>query len=455
MNCKLCLLFLLSTSILVSAEQPTSVPGKYAMTPQAFPPLDWVINREVQPYPVYGIYTWFGEYTQLREQIKKVGWSTLRIGGPKNDENMKMLFEDGHNFVCFTGSHTGVKVGKRDKYDSDEAYLEARRKDATSFLKRFGANGNFYKEFPQFADRHIPFIMIHNEPNFHYMWKAGSEAQREALYAKLAPMITDLVREHSPKSKVIGFTAGGAGAGDLRFVKNVLKIDPRCITEVDGFATHPYVDPVPPETHNIRKWGSYSIANSLNTLRKNFDEYKRKDILVWYTEAGWKIGKKDGGAYDEKPEKIVSLDLQAAYSCRYYALALRLGVSCVTNMFITDTDGFNGGFFDRLNDMKWRPSAYAVQNMIKTMPHPALQAAQSDGKDGNYIYEFTSHALKKNSPTVIMAYRVEDPAKVDIQVEWKKVEVIDMYGESQTVLADNGVINTEIGPLPIYLREAK
>ena len=450
---KLLLSCALSSSLLFQAhalEQPATIPEGYLMTEQKLPPLADIVNRARPDYPVYGIYTWFGEYKQLREQIKQVGWSTLRIGGPTSDENMAMLFEDGHNFCCMASGK-----GKRDKFDSDETYIKASLEGLNEFFDRFGAGGSFYKSHPQFADRYIPFMTLRNEPNFHYMYKAGSEAQREALYAKLAPQLIELIKKRSPKTKIIGFTAGGAGAGDLRFIKHVLEIDKRALTETDVFSTHPYVDPAAPETNKIEKWGSYSIANSLFVLRRTFDQYGKKDIPVWYTEGGFKISKADGAAYNIPAKQTVPIKLQAAYNCRYYAWALRLGVDCVTTMFITDTDGYPGGFFDRLNDMKWRPNAFALQNMIRIMPHPVLRGAQADGEDGIYIFEFGKHAQKKNSPSVLMAYRVEGPKTVDITVTSTKTKITDMLGGETIVDTPNRSLKQEIGPYPIYIEEAK
>lgn len=156
-------------------------PARWHYEKPPVPPVEEIARREAAPYPVYGIYTWFGEYEKLREDIKKVGWSTLRIGGPTTDANMRMLFEDG-------------------------------------------------------------------------------------------------------------------------------------------------------------------------------------------------------AAYDTADWKHVPLDFHAAYLCRYYAFSLRLGVSCVTPMFVTDTDGFPGGFFDRLDEWKWRPAADAVRTMIDVMPHPKLIGSQA-GRD--------------------------------------------------------------------------
>ncbi len=413
--------------------------------PQNLPPLEWVKSIEPAPFPVYGIYTWMGEFNQLRDEIKEVGYKTLRVGGKYSDENMKALFDTGLNFTLMAPDG-----GRRDAFETDDAYIDASLQALSEFLDRFGENGSFYQEFPEYQGRFIPYMQLRNEPNFHYMYKAGTEAEREKLYAGLGPRLADLIRVKSPRTKIIAFTAGGAGAGDLRFVKHVLELDKRNITEVDVFSTHPYVNPVPPELNIKESWGSYSIANSLASLRKNFEEYGKENITVWYTEGGWTISPEEGGAYKDKKDNVPLLH-HAAYTCRYYATAVRLGVQCVTGMFITDTDGFAGGHFDRLNDFAWRPTAFAVQNMIRLMPHPKLDGIQSDGEEMTYIYEFKSDALDSESQIVIMAYRIEGPKEVEISVPFENGFVTKMLGDTESIKSTDGKVSVELGPYPVYL----
>jgi len=136
------------------------------------------------------------------------------------------------------------------------------------------------------------------------------------------------------------------------------------------------------------------------------------------------------------------------------ARAVRLGVQCVTVMFITDTDGHAGGHFDRLRDFAWRPTAHAVRNMIQQMPHPKLAGIQSDGENLNHVYEFKSDALDPGSPVVIMAFRIQDPRMVRIKVPYRRARVTDMLGDSVEVEAKGGKIAVELGPYPVYVRKA-
>jgi hypothetical protein len=255
---------------------------------------------------------------------------------------------------------------------------------------------------------------------------------------------------------VIGFGAGGASAGDLRFIRNVLAKDPKAAKSFDALSTHPYVPPAPPEADAVRSWGSYSVAKSLDAIRKNLTEYKIADKPIWYTEVGWPISKADGGYFPTKGEDFVSPLLQAAYVCRLYAYAVRLGVERVHIMFATDTDNFNAGFF--LRDGKWRPSATAVATMIQLIPSPRLESALSDGADGYYAYAFYRASVPRTETAgdarVIMAWNVAGPKTVEIPLAGRgKPVLVDMLGGEKPLEAKGGKVTVEVGPLPIYIRE--
>jgi len=296
-----------------------------------------------------------------------------------------------------------------------------------------------------------------NEPNFQYMIPDSNDrkkdnAQRDPLYAKVLSATHQAVKKRWPAVQVVGFGAGGASADDVRFIRNVLDADPNVAKCFDILSTHPYVTPAPPETDAVRSWGSYSIAKGLDNIRKVLTKYGAGERPVWYTEMGWPITKADGGFYETKEKDLATPLLQAAYVCRTYAYAMRLGVDRVHIMFATDTDNFNAGFF--LRDGKWRPSATAVQTMIAQMPRPKLQSAISDGTGGYYAYEFVRDTLVDGRPTfVIMAWNVEGPKTVEIPVKGAKATLVDMLGNEKPLEAKDGKVTVEVGPLPVYVRE--
>lgn len=302
-------------------------------------------------------------------------------------------------------------------------------------------------------------VEICNEPNFQYLIpdrepRAVVERERETLYAKLLPAAHAAIKAKWPGVRVVGFSGGGASAGDLRFFANLWKLDgARLAKSCDIASTHPYVDPAPPEADAVRGWGSYSIAKSLATIRKTIGPDAPP---FWYTEVGWPVSRADGGHFPTKAgEAMVDPRLQAAYVCRMYALALRLGVGRVHVMFATDTDNFNAGFFRR--DKSWRPSAQAVQTMIRVMPFPKLAGTIHDGQDGWYAWTFRdARSPEPAAPPVTMAFAVAGPRHVELPWAHPGATLIDMLGVARQVAAKPAgdgtwTLPVDIGPYPVYL----
>ncbi|HVJ44749.1 MAG TPA: hypothetical protein VM511_00075, partial [Luteolibacter sp.] len=243
---------------------------------------------------------------------------------------MKAFAEDGVE-VLYTFGHArfdhAKDGGQEDAYIA--RYIEAFKEK----LARYGPAGTYFKENPEVPNRPIVHWELCNEPNFQYLVPPDNrpnkelEAFREQLYARLLIAAHQAAKGFSDQVKLVGFSTGGVSAGDLRFIKNVHAKDENVAKSYDILATHPYVDPAPPEGFSIQKWGDYSISSNLATIRKNLTQHGRGDAPIWYTEMGWVISKEDGGRFDgSKRQSTVSLPLQAAYIVRNYANALRLGV---------------------------------------------------------------------------------------------------------------------------------
>ncbi len=452
----LCTLFS-STAVADDAfpEQPEEIPGDWRLQDDPMPPLEEVIGRSRGEVPVYGLYTWAGEYRSHRESINGIGWTTIRMSGPLDDRTMRFLAEDGTEVLYTLGSSSVMDFRTRPDFGSDEEFISAYHSGVREFLNRYGPEGEFFKDNPDVPDRPVRYVNIWNEPNFHYMIpddperpRAEVEAEREALYADLMVGTYELIKSEWPEVNVAGFSAGGAGAGDLRWIRNLHEKNEAIAHSYDILATQPYVEPAPPEAHSVRGWGSYSLAGNLHTIRGTLAEHGREDAPVWYTEIGWPVSHEDGGHFTMERNELVSPHFQAAYVVRLYALAMRLGVERVHIMFATDTDNYNAGFF--LRDGTWRPSARAVENMIERMPRPKLTGAVADGEDGYYAYRFSPHG--DDGESVIMAWNVTGPRTVEIPVEGgERVTVYDMFGNEREETVRRGSVQIVVGPYPLYV----
>ena len=461
--------FLLSAGMLAEGAmpvvQPKDIPGKFTLTPQPFPPLADIIAAAVPDRPVYGLYIWAEEYRTLREEIRKIGWKQIRVGGPWDDATMRMVVEDDVEAMLVFGEKS------RTNFKSDEEFLAACVRSIEKLLNRYGPGGSFFKDNPGLPVRPITALEIWNEPNFQYMIpdrqpQAEVEKEREALYAKLLPAAAKTIKTKWPEVRVVGFGAGGASAGDLRFIKNVIKKDPKLISKsFDILSTHPYVCPVPPETDAVQPWGSFSVSKSLAIIRTTLGS---SAIPVWYTELGWDVSHADGGYYKTNDSPRTDPKLQAAYICRMYSLALRLGVGRVHVMHAFDTDNCNFGFFMHNKtwgsllpgEQSWRPSSHAVRNMIKLMPFPKLARAVNDGKDDWYAWTFNPDARSKAAlAPVTMVYCVSGPKKVEIDWNAPAATLVDMLGTATKINAKpegegKWKLPVEIGPCPVYLTAA-
>ena len=143
---------------------------------------------------------------------------------------------------------------------------------------------------------------------------------------------------------------------------------------------------------------------------------------------------------------------QAACVTKLYALACRLGVGRVHIFAVTDVDRNNAGFFHPKTG-EWRPSAYAVQEMIRLMPQPRIEAALSEETGGQYAYLFKSDWTRPDSKEVVMAWREQKSGEVSVTLPaGKKVaKLLNMLGGEETFTAAGNTVKFAGGPLPSYL----
>jgi hypothetical protein len=439
--------------------QPTTVPGQWKLYDAPLPPLEQVVGGPQPGRMIYGLYVWTGEYQQLRDSLKKVGWRSFRFGEEMDDATMRMVVEDGVEVMQTLGLRASGAAKRRTDYGSDDEFIADYVRGVGAYLTRYGPGGTFFKENPGLPERPVTHIEVWNEPNFEYMIpedqrpRPQQEADREALYAKVLPATYQAIKSKWPTVTVVGFGAGGASRGDVRFIQHVHEANPAVKDSYDVLSTHPYVSG-PPEGFDVRSWGGYGTAESLKEIRTIMEKFGAAARPVWYTEVGWPISKADGGYYELRGERSPATPLlQGAYICRRYALAIRLGVQRVHVMFATDTDGTNMGVFAR--DGSRRPAAHAVAAMIKLLPNPRLEGVLSDGADGYYAYRFAPDGGQATAARpIIMAWNVQGPRAVQMPLTASRATVTDMLGHSRQADVSGGVLSLEVGPCPVYIQAA-
>ena len=166
--------------------QPDSIPGDWEIRAEPLLPLSVLKTLLPPEKPLYGLYTWCGEYRIHREDIKQVGWKSIRIGGPMDDTTFAMIVEDDMEVMMTLGLRVHGKGRNRSSYKSDKTFIADFLKGVDAFLTRYGPGGTFFADNPGLPQRPVQYVEIWNEPNFQYMIpdrepRAEVEAEREAL----------------------------------------------------------------------------------------------------------------------------------------------------------------------------------------------------------------------------------------------------------------------------------
>ena len=86
-----------------------------------------------------------------RESVRKVGWKSIRAGGPWDDEIMRAVVEDGVEVMKTLGLRdVDPQGGKKTRadYAADEPFLADYVAGIDRFLTRYGPGGTFFKDNP-------------------------------------------------------------------------------------------------------------------------------------------------------------------------------------------------------------------------------------------------------------------------------------------------------------------
>jgi len=395
----------------------------------------------------YSLYAWYSEVPAFADEVAKVGFKWMRLGGPVFDPGEEKGFieavKKGINVVPVMGG---------DK-DSDITKMPAYRESIKKYLARYGENGTLWKENPSVKQIPIKYVEIWNEPNIEYLTPTGGK-KRDECYAEFLKVSYEEIKRFDPGIKVIGMnTAGGTmkpdGAltaeldfngliGWYKFIKGVHKAGGGKYYDILGI--HPYTGGKAPEKAGYIK--------AIENVHADCIANGGGDKPVWVTECGFSlpVTKKDGKGVPAEGV-IKNEELQANYLIRQMAISAACGVEQFQIMYISDIGDFYAGLFLR-GTKKWRKQTYALKNMMELLPDPVILKKLSEGTEGIYAYVFKGAGDKET----IMAWNT---GKEDIEKEYE-VKGTDFTlstrdGEKKAIKAAGGKVKVTLSQSPVYI----
>lgn len=424
-------------AVAVTACGDDTAPGNDAENPQ-----------DAAPIFIPGLYAWH-EITELGPQLTSMAMKHVRIGGEMSDDVMRF---------CATEQLTVLlnfaPSADRTTFPSDSAFIADYISGVDRSLNTYGPNGTFWTANPQLPQRPIAEVEICNEPNFGYGF-TGTPTQVAALYAKLLVATYDHIKQRWPQLTVVAFAAGGASNAAPGFLENALAAL-KSLNRLDSFdvaSLHIYTHGIPPEQQITEQWGTWTAAESL-------DDAGRALLAagvtkpMWITEAGYQISQRDGGQFPVPPRDKAGLpatvtpEQQAAYTVRLNIIVARARLARMYHMFAVDTDGYNGGWFDRSANHSARPVAHAMGQFVRLLGDATSLEVVLDGSPTAPELPFAYRMVTPRGDIVIAWAQV--PGEFSLETPGDKTVVLDMYGKEITTTSDSRY-QAALTPSPIYL----
>jgi hypothetical protein len=399
--------------------------------------------------PLYGLYTWAGNYVKYADDIEKVGITSVRCGGwGQKDVADKAALIAAKKGVIISPS-LGLGGLSHSRTMPVEEALAKYREVAREAVRRYGPGGTLWKENPDVKPMPIRYWQIWNEPNIEFLNPGESGLLRTQLYAKLLKAAGEEIRKLDPGAKIVAFnTAGGCqylGSGVppdgmwqklkyigwRKFIRDVTDlVGPK---SYDIIGTHPYTKPKPPEGR---------VDKGIEMLGELFKE-KKFTKPIWFTEVGFPL---------EYPrnQQVRDERQQACFTTRLYAISAAHGVKTVQIMYVTDIiygpdkSRRSFGFFTAPG--QWREQAKATRVMARLIPDPRKNVKIiSEGTGDVWVYQFEGPSRR---PVIMAWYTGEGTKEHKIKTPGEAALQVDMLGKAGVVNPDGKVTLSEA---PIYI----
>ena len=147
------------------------------------------------------------------------------------------------------------------------------RRRVRFFAERYGPDGSFWNERPSLPYRPIRLWEVWNEPNLRQFWDERRVDPRE--YGRLLRETRGVLRDVDPGARIV---SGGLAwkYGGERYLGAMLDAAGPC--SVDALSLHPYAPT------------AERAVDYLSEARSVADSRGLRDVDLWTTEIGWRVG---------------------------------------------------------------------------------------------------------------------------------------------------------------------
>jgi hypothetical protein len=295
------------------------------------------------------------------------------------------------------------------------------------------AFANYAAAMAKHFEGRISYFEVWNEPNImgHPSFNPTSKTPEE--YAELLKVTYEAIKEANPQATVLGGSTAGV---DLSWFKRMF--DVHGTDYLDAISIHPYSWPTGPEA------GSFvTNMEATKDLIDNYGDLKP----IWITEIGWPTHEGARG---------ITESLAAAYVARTNVLAMSIdGIEKIIWYDLQD-DGTNAEEpEDNFGLLKnWNDNSNPWGAKEGFVAYNTLTTKLSGAEFSEYLKPDTTLNLYKfqnDGKDIVVAWNMYSSKTMGLKVGEGDFTVTDIFGNSESYYAVDGVISPTVSDFPIYI----
>ncbi len=358
--------------------------------------------------PLYGLYTFGGEFEKNIKLIKETGFKLISM--PLNEDDTEK------GFRCAAKNDIEVAgILTCNSFVNKNMDLKGWRTLVNKSLRRYGPNGSFWSENKDLPARPVRYYVIWGEPGTEL--NPPGEMLPDEAYYQMLKAASEEIRAYDKELKIVAMSPIGTYAGALSrdtinkkqkvmgpyaFIKGVHKYGGASL--YDCIDVHPFTYPMPPDVGGVQE-----VFKWLKEETKSNGGEKP----IWCTEMGFPL------SYGMANPFVYTKDQAADNFVRFLALCARHGVQTVTLTYPEDQYSVSGrfkgyGIYSR--EGKMRIAAKAIKLMIELLPEPELLSVISDGQTPNPEPVKSSYEPYKDSP--YFCYKFKGRNNSEVIIAW-------------------------------------